>query len=390
MQLPPIADSSERPAGPLEGLVVADFSRVLAGPYITMLMADLGAEVIKVEGMEGDDTRRWLPPQRDGVSTYYMSINRNKRSIALDFGDPEDLELAYELIRRSDIMVENFKPGGLKKFGLDYDAVRRINPAIIYGSITGFGPQNPGMPGFDLIVQAMSGMMSVTGNADGEPTRAGVALFDVITGLHCLTGILSSLHRRTETGEGQLVEVNLLASALSGLVNQTGAYVMGGAVPQRAGNAHASLFPYEPMKCADGELVIAVANDGQFTKLTQVLGVPELAEDPRFAKQIDRNTNRGELGPLLEERLATRGKQDWYESLLSVGVPCGPIEDIAGGIAQAERLNLEPVVQVGRGESAVPMVRNPITFSEMGSRYDSPPPAVDEHGDSVRAWLRNR
>ncbi len=292
--------------GPLAGLLVADFSRILAGPYSTMLLADMGAEVVKVEGPGGDDTRTWQPPVREGVSTYYLGVNRNKRSVALDLKDPGDLALARELARRADIFVENFKPGGLKRFGLDYDTVAAANPAVVYASISGFGsgPKGAGLPGYDLIVQATSGLMSVTGDAEGEPYRAGVAVFDVISGLHATIGVLAALNHRHATGTGQHVEISLLASAMSGLVNQTSAFVAGGVVPFRMGNSHPSLFPYEPLPCADGELIITAGNDLQFRKLVQVLGVPELADDPRFSRNEDRTANREELRPLLVERLA--------------------------------------------------------------------------------------
>jgi crotonobetainyl-CoA:carnitine CoA-transferase CaiB-like acyl-CoA transferase len=368
---------------------VADFSRILAGPYSTMLLADLGAEVVKVEGTSGDDTRTWQPPVREGVSTYYMGVNRNKRSIALDLKDPDDLAAARELAVRADIVVENFKPGGLARFGLDYDAVAETNPAVVYASISGFGtgPKGAPLPGYDLIVQAISGFMSLTGDADGEPYRAGVALFDVMAGLHATIGILSALHHRRATGQGQHVEVNLLSSALSGLVNQTSAFVAGGVVPFRMGNSHPSLFPYEPLPCADGDLIITAGNNGQFRKLVEVLGLPDLADDPRFARNEDRTANRDELRPLLVDRLRTRTTQEWFRDIIAVGVPCGPINTIDQGVAFAEEVGLDPVVTVGEGAAAVPGVRNPLTFSETPADYRLPPPSLDEHGAEIRRWL---
>src|SRR5258707_11515946 len=221
----------QRP-GPLDGLLIADFSRVLAGPYCTMLLGDLGATVIKVESPAGDDTRSWLPPERDGVATYYLAINRNKRSVILDFNDPADLRLARELAGRADIFVENFKPGGLKRFRLDYDAVRRLNPGLIYASISGFGTaQGASLPGYDLIVQAMSGLMSLTGDPDGPAYRSGISVFDVMAGLHAAIGILAALNHRNHTGEGQHVDVSLYATALSAMFNQTSAYIAGGVIP---------------------------------------------------------------------------------------------------------------------------------------------------------------
>ena len=375
--------------GPLAGLLVADFSRILAGPYATMLMADLGAEIVKVEGPGGDDTRTWHPPVRDGVATYYLGANRNKRSIALDLRDPGDVELARELARRADVFVENFKPGGLARFGLDYESVSAGNAGVIYASISGFGsaPGGRSLPGYDLIVQAISGFMSLTGEPDGEPYRAGVALFDVMAGLHATIGVLSALNHRHATGSGQHIEVNLLASALSGLVNQTSAYVAGGVVPFRMGNSHPSLYPYAPMMCADGELIVTAGNDNQFRKLCDVLGVPELADDPRFARTEDRNVNRDELRPLLLERLGTRTKMEWFREIIAAGVPCGPINTIDQGVAFAQEVGLDPVVTVGEGAAAVPSVRNPITFSATAPTYRLPPPALDEHGAELRRWL---
>jgi crotonobetainyl-CoA:carnitine CoA-transferase CaiB-like acyl-CoA transferase len=384
------AGPGQRPGGgPLAGLLVADFSRILAGPYSTMLLADLGAEVVKVEGPGGDDTRTWQPPVREGVSTYYLGVNRNKRSVALDLKSPADLKLGQELARRADIVVENFKPGGLARYGLDYDTVAAENPGVIYASISGFGsgPGGAALPGYDLIVQAISGFMSLTGEADGEPYRAGVALFDVMAGLHATIGVLSALNHRHETGQGQHVEVNLLASALSGLVNQTSAFVAGGVVPFRMGNSHPSLFPYEPLPCADGELIITAGNDGQFRRLCEVLGVPELSEDPRFGRNEDRTANRAALRPLLVERLMTRSKMDWFRDIIGAGVPCGPINTIDQGVAFAEEIGLDPVVTVGEGAAAVPAVRNPITFSATAAEYRLPPPALDEHGAEIRRWL---
>ncbi|MGY1858152.1 CaiB/BaiF CoA transferase family protein [Modestobacter sp. SYSU DS0290] len=378
-----------RQQGPLSGLLVADFSRILAGPYATMLLADLGAEVVKVEGPNGDDTRTWQPPVRDGVSTYYLGVNRNKRSIALDLKDPGDVAAARELARRADVLIENFKTGGLGRFGLDYETVSRDNPGVVYASITGFGSQPGGaeLPGYDLIVQAISGLMSLTGDPDGDPYRAGISVFDVMAGLHATIGVLAALNARHETGRGQHVEVNLLSSALSGLVNHASAVVAGGVVPFRMGNSHPSLFPYEPLPCSDGDLIITAGNNGQFRKLVEVLGVPELADDPRFSRNEDRTANRDELRPLLVERLRTRTKDEWFADIIAAGVPCGPINTVDQGVAFAERIGLDPVVSVGDGSSAVPSVRNPITFSETPAGYRLPPPGLDEHGAEIRRWL---
>ncbi|HEY2273730.1 MAG TPA: CoA transferase [Jatrophihabitantaceae bacterium] len=373
-------------AGPLAGLVVADFSRVLAGPYCTMLLADLGADVIKVESQAGDDTRHWVPPLRGDTGTYYLSVNRNKRSIVLDLGNETDLALAHELSRRADVMIQNFKPGGLARFALDYDSVRARRADSIYCSISGFGAgDGANLPGYDLLAQAVSGLMSLTGSPDGPPYRAGVAVFDVMTGLHCAIGILAALHHRAETGAGQHVEANLLSTALSTLVNQTSAYVAGEVVPHRMGNAHLSLFPYEPLPTGDGDLIVIAGNDAQFRRLVQALDLAEIADDERFASVQSRNDNRAELRPILVERLATRSAQEWFDSLSAVGIPCGPINDVRAGIELAASLGLEPVVDAG----GVPTVRNPLRLSETPPRYDLAPPRLDEHGAEIRAWLQD-
>ena len=382
-----MSQAGTRP-GPLDGLLVADFSRVLAGPYCTMLLADLGADVIKVESPAGDDTRRWIPPTRDGVATYYLAINRNKRSVVLDLKDTAGRGAAAELARRADIMVQNFKPGGLVGYGLDYDSVRAANPGIIYASITGFGTTGGArLPGYDLMAQAVSGLMSLTGEAGGEPQRAGISVIDVLAGLHTAIAILAALHHRAATGEGQHVEATLLASALSGMVNQTSSYVAGGVVPFRMGNSHPSLTPYEPLPTADGELVIAVGNDPQFRRLCEVIGAPQLAGDPRFATTGARTTHRQELRPLLVERLAARPSAEWFDLLIDAGVPCGPINTVAAGVEFARDLGLRPVATAGHGAGAVPTVRHPIDFSATPPRYPLPPPALDQHGDQIRAWL---
>jgi crotonobetainyl-CoA:carnitine CoA-transferase CaiB-like acyl-CoA transferase len=380
---------ADRPTGPLSGLLVADFSRVLAGPYATMLLADLGADVVKVEAPAGDDTRAWTPPTRDGVSTYYLAVNRNKRSVTLDLKDDIDVVLARELAGRADVMIENFRPGGLDRFGLDYDHVAAGNPGVVYASISGFGTTDRGrvLPGYDLIVQAMSGLMSLTGAPDTEPFRSGISVFDVMAGMHATIGILAALNARHESGRGQHVEVNLLSSALSGMVNQTSAYVAGGVVPERMGNSHPSLYPYEPIPCADGELIITSGNNLQFRRLVEVLGVPDLADDPRFVRMEDRNANRNDLRPLLMERLGTRTKMEWFREIIAAGVPCGPINTVDGGVGFAEEIGLEPVVEVGDGEAMVPSVRHPIRFSETPVDYRLPPPQLDEHGEEIRRWL---
>ena len=378
--------------GPLSGLLVADFSRVLAGPYCTMLLADLGADVIKVESPAGDDTRTWMPPvTEDGTSTYFIAINRNKRSVALDLKVDEDRVLAQELARRADVLVQNFKPGGLRRFGLDYDAVSALNPSVIYASISGFGSGGgKDLPGYDLMVQAMSGLMSLTGDPDGPPYRAGISAFDVMAGLHTTIAILAALNHRNATGEGQHLDASLMASAMSGMVNQTSAYAAGGVVPFRMGNSHPSLFPYEPLPTGDGDLIVTAGNDAQFRKLCDVLGAPELPDDPRFANNPGRTANREALRPLLAKKLAAKSAAEWFDVLIAVGVPCGPINTVDKGIAFAEKIGLEPIVTAGTGEKSRPVLRHPVTFSRTPASYPLAPPELDEQGDEIRAWLGER
>jgi crotonobetainyl-CoA:carnitine CoA-transferase CaiB-like acyl-CoA transferase len=384
-----LTDPTRSGPGPLSGLLVADFSRVLAGPYCTMLLADLGADVIKVESPGGDDTRAWVPPvTEDGVSTYFLAINRNKRSVALDLKDDGDRALARELARRADIFVQNFKPGGLARYGLDYDAVSAANPSVIYASISGFGTAGGrNMPGYDVMVQAMSGLMSLTGAPDGPPYRAGISAFDVIAGLHTTIAILAALNHRNATGEGQHLDASLMASAMSGMVNQTSAYAAGGVVPFRMGNSHPSLFPYEPLPTGDGELVVTAGNDTQFGRLCEVIGAPELPADPRFSHNPGRTANRDILRPLLTEKLAAKSAAEWFDQLIEAGVPCGPINTVDQGIEFAEKIGLEPIVSAGTGDRTRPAMRHPVTFSKTPASYPLAPPELDEHGAEIRAWL---
>lgn len=376
--------------GALDGIVVADFSRVLAGPYATMLLADLGATVVKVERPgAGDDTRAWGPPfAEDGQSTYFQSVNRNKASIALDLGVEADREIAVALATRADVLVENHKPGALTRFGLDYAQVRALNPSVVYCSISGFGAgAGADLPGYDLLVQAMGGLMSITGTA--EPTKAGVAVVDVLTGLHAAVGILAALHHRDRTGEGQRVEASLLTSLQSSLVNQASAFVGAGAVPGFMGNAHPSIAPYEVFSAADRSMILAVGNDAQFARLAGVLELPGLVADPRFATNAARVEHRAELKALIESVLSTIPADEWQERITAAGVPCGPINDIAQGFALAERLGLHPVVEVddARRRTAQRQVANPIRYSATPAAYRSAPPFVDEDRAAVLALL---
>jgi crotonobetainyl-CoA:carnitine CoA-transferase CaiB-like acyl-CoA transferase len=360
----------------LEGIVVADFSRVLAGPYATMMLADFGAEVIKIERPgSGDDTRQWGPPyDSTGVATYFNSVNRNKRSVALDLGSPQGREQARELIRRADIVVENFRPGTMEKLGLGYDDVRAIRSDVIYCSITGFGHGGgAALPGYDLLVQAVGGLMSVTGTEPGDPTKAGVALVDVLAGMHALSGILVALAHRNRTGEGQRVDTNLFSVLLSSMVNQASGYLGAGVVPGIMGNRHPSIAPYQTFDTADRPIAVAVGNDKQFRAFSAVIGSPELGDDARFATNPQRVANRDTLCPLIEAALKAHGADHWYHALTAVGVPVGPINDLSEAFVFAEELGIEAVVQMPDGPT--PQVANPITLSATPVTYrNSPPP----------------
>lgn len=382
-------DDTDQPApGPLTGIRVADFSRVLAGPYATMLMADLGADVIKVEPPAGDDTRQWAPPRdATGRATYFAAANRNKRSIALDLTDEADHARALALATSADVVVENFRPGVMARFGLDHASLSAVNPRVVMCSITGFGSgQGASLPGYDLLVQAMGGLMSITGDPDGDPSKVGVALVDVVTGLHALSAVQAALLERTRSGQGQYVEVNLLSSLLSGLVNQASAAVGTGISPGRTGNAHPSISPYEPIPTGAGQLVLAVGNDRQFQRLVRVLGEPGLATDERFATNVARVEHRAELRATLERLLAPRSAADWAAELSAVGVPAGPINSIGQAVELAESLGLEPVVQTPSGDRVSAQVANPMRFSRTPAAYRSAPPDLDEHRG---AWWRD-
>lgn len=374
--------------GPLAGVVVADFGRVLAAPYCTMLLADLGATVIKIEGPAGDETRSWRPPVRGDDATYFLAVNRGKLDIVLDLKQPDDLRIARDIIARSDVLVDNFKPGGMASLGLDPEELRRERPELVTASVTGFGTAGGhSLPGYDLLVQALSGHMSVTGAPETQGFKSGVAIFDIVAGLHVAVGILASLFQRQNTGEGQRVETDLMTVALSALANQTSAWVAGGAIPHRMGNEHPSIFPYAPLPTADGEIVIAIGNDRQFAAFAKAIGLADMLEDPRFAIASERSVHRDVLRPLLEAALRARTSQEWFEVLSPLGIPCGPLQDIPEGVSFAERLGLEPVVHAGEGDRAVPVVRNPVRYSSFEVDYRLPPPRLDEHRRAVLDWI---
>ncbi len=369
--------------GALDGIIVVDLSRVLAGPYATMMLGDYGAEVIKVErpGV-GDDTRAWGPPyDAHGIATYFNAINRNKRSVTVDLATPAGAAKIRELVVGADVVVENFRPGTMERLGLGYEDLRQIRPDLIYCSITGFGREGgAALPGYDLLVQAVGGLMSVTGPRPGEPTKVGVALVDVLTGLHALSGILAALHHRERTGEGQRVDTNLLSSLLSSMVNQASGYLGAGVVPGIMGNRHPSITPYETFDTADRPIAVAVGNDKQFAAVAAELGVQEILSDNRFGTNADRVANRDALCAILGEVFLTRGADHWHEALNKAGVPAGPINDLAEAFSYAERLGLGPVVAVPG--TSTPQVANPVDLSATPVTYRLAPPALERENES--------
>lgn len=370
-------------AAPLNGIKVADFSRVLAGPFATMMLADFGADVIKVESPGGDDTRAWVPPvDEHGAGTYFSSVNRNKRSVVCDLRTEAGLAQALDIALAADVVVENFRPGVMQRFGLDYDTLRAVRPDLVYCSITGFGSKGGAhLPGYDLLVQAVGGLMSVTGSPESEPSKVGVALVDVVTGQNAVVGILAALRSRDQTGRGQRVEVNLLSSLLAGLVNQASSTLATGESPQRMGNAHPSIAPYETLQTADGPLALAVGTDKQFAALARVLGVPELADDSRFRGNSNRVAHRVALKALLEEQLRKKPAVEWSGLLSEAGVPAGKVNSIVEAIQLAADLGLEPVVEIADGSSrrTSRQVANPIQLSETPATYRRLPPLLGEH-----------
>lgn len=372
--------------GPLSGLVVADFSRVLAGPLATTTLADLGARVIKVErpGV-GDDTRAWGPPWTPDSSSYFAAANRSKESVTLDLRDAQDRSLAQELAARADVMVENFRSGSLAAYGLDHASVAAGNPGIVYCSITGFGSgAGAELPGYDFLVQAVGGLLSITGPAE-HPSKVGVAVVDVLTAKDATAAILAALYARQRDGVGQLVEVNLLSSLLASLVNQASGYLSTGRSPGRMGNAHPSIAPYELLACAEAPLAVACGNDRQFARLCEVLGIPVAASDERFATNAARVAHRPDLIAMLEAELRRRPAQQWADLLTAAGVPAGVLGDIGQAFALAERLGLDPVVPVAAGEPG--QVRHPVTYSATPVQDYHRPPRLGEHDPDVRAWL---
>ncbi len=387
-------------AGPLDGIVVADFSRVVAGPFATMLLGDLGARVIKVERPgAGDDTRGFGPPFVGGESSYYLSINRNKRSVAWDLTTGEGRAKALRLAKGADVVIENFKAGTADRLGIGYPAVSATNPRVVYCSVSGFGTSGAGaaLAGYDFLVQGVGGLMSITGDAGGEPRKVGVAVVDVLTALYGTTAILSALLERSKSGRGQHVEVDLLSCLLASLINQASTYLTTGAIPGAMGNRHPSIAPYETLQAADRPLVVAVGNDAQFASFAAVVGAPWMAADERFAKNAGRVAHRDQMVELLETELGRRPAAEWIELLQAVGIPSGVVNDIGEAFALADRLGLDPVVALTRDGEVSPgaagkpgeeaQVRDPMGFSRTPVTYRHAPPHLGEHTAEVEEEL---
>ena len=374
-------------SAPLDGLIVADFSRVLAGPYASMLLGDLGADVIKVERPgTGDDTRAWGPPWRDDESTYYLGLNRNKRSIALDLADPAERDLARRLGERADVLIESFRPGLMASWELDGETLRATNPRLVSCSVTAFGTseQAAGLPGYDFLLQAMGGLMSVTGEVDGRPLKAGAALIDLVCGLLAVTGIQAALAERERTGRGRHVEVSLMDSALVSLINQGSAWVSGGVVPTRRGNRHPSIVPYETYEASDRPFALAAGNDRLFARLCEAIGLADLPADPRFATNAARVANVDALADRFNAVFRTQPADHWVEVLRAASVPVGPINRVDEAFALAADLGMEPI-DTAHG---VPLVTPPLRLDGERPPVRRPPPRLDEHGAEIRQWLR--
>jgi len=386
-------------AGPLKHIRVLDLSRVLAGPWASQILADLGAEVIKIEKPgEGDDTRGWGPPfianpdGSRGDAAYFLSTNRGKSSVLIDMSKPDGQKLIRELAAKSDVVLENFKVGGLKKYGLDYESLRAVNPGLIYCSITGFGQQGPyaQRAGYDFMIQGMGGIMSVTGQPDGEPgaepMKVGVAFADIFTGLYAVIGMLAALSHRERTGEGQQVDLALLDCQVAVLANQALNFLVGGQVPTRLGNAHPNIVPYQTFKTRDGHIIIAVGTDRQFREFCRIAGIAHIADDPRFSTNRGRVENRKELVSLLIDPIKTRSTGEWIALLEAAAVPCGPINRIDEVFADPQVIARGIQIALSRPDGAVtPGVANPIRLSATPIDYDRAPPAL---GDGTATVLK--
>ena len=393
------------PSAPLSGVRVLDLSRVLAGPWATQLLADLGAEVIKIERPgAGDDTRHWGPPfttRTDGApgdAAYFLCANRGKQSVALDIASPEGADIIRRMAADTDVVVENFKTGGLKKYGLDHDSLKAVNPKLVYCSITGFGQTGPRahQAGYDYMIQAMGGLMSITGQPDGapgaEPMKVGVAVADLFTGLYASNAILAALHAARETGEGRHIDIALFDVQAAMLANQATNWFVSGVAPTRMGNAHPNLSPYQPFPCSDGMVVIAVGNDGQFRNLCTALGEPDLGTDERFAANAGRVANRDQLGPILSALTGPLTMAALMKRLQDAGVPCGPVNTVDQVFAEPQAVARDLTVEQTRNDLNAPVrtVASPIRMNGAPAVADRPPPALGQHTDEVLARYRGQ
>ncbi len=374
---------------PLDGIRVLDLSRVLAGPYCTMVLGDLGADVIKVESPEGDETRGWGPPfagEARGESAYYLCVNRNKRSIVVNFKTEAGRAILHELVKQSDVLVENFRPGTLARFSLDFESVSVINPRLIYCSITGFGQTGPlrQKPGYDFMIQAMGGLMSITGEPDGEPMKVGVAVADLFAGQNAVIAILAALQARTQTGRGQHLDISLFDSQLGMLANVASNYLISGNLPKRVGNAHANIVPYQSFQASNAWFVIAVGNDRQFQRLCGVIGHPELADDLRFVTNSDRVKNRDGLIALLKPIFLKKTASEWLAVLENASIPCGPINTLDKVFAEPQVEAREMLIEMDHSTiGKLPLVGSPLKFSDTPVDYKLPPPRLGKHTEEV-------
>ena len=368
-------------ATPLEGLKVIELARILAGPWAGQTLGDLGAEVIKVEAPEGDDTRQWGPPfverENDKTASYFHSCNRGKSSVIVDFRTDEGKAVMIELVRDADILIEHFKVGGLKKYGLDYETLAKVNPKLIYCSITGFGQTGPyaHRAGYDYIIHCMSGFMSITGEPDGAPQRAGVAITDIFTGVYATSAILAALHMRARTGKGQHIDMSLLDSAVCVMANQALNYLTTGNPPQRTGNYHPNLTPYQVFECRDGHIIIATGNDGQYQRLCDILGLPEMASAPEYLKNANRVENREDMIAKLSARTVLMSKGDLLTACEAKGVPAGPINSMDEVFADPQVVHRQLQVNL----DGIPSVRSPFMFSDAELKLDRPSPKLGDN-----------
>ncbi len=373
---------------PLEDVRVLDLSRVLAGPYATMVLADLGADVLKVEHPErGDDTRHWGPPFAGGESAYFLSVNRNKRSIGVDLKSPEGLEKVKRLAEGSDVVIENMRRGALDRLGLGYEVLKELNPDIVYCSITGFGPgPDEERPGYDFLVQARSGIMGITGQPDGQPTKVGVAVADIVCGLYAANAILAALHRRDVTGEGARIEVPLFESQLSWLANRGQEYLVSGKDTGRMGNAHPTIVPYQTFDAKDKPIAVAVGNDAQFERLCRAIGREDLARDERYARNPDRVANREELVAALQEEFSKKAADDWVERIRGAGVPCGPVNSLADVFSDEHVLGSGILQNVDHPSAgALKMLASPMLVDGERLPIRRPPPTLGQHTDEMES-----